>query len=145
MMNPTKFVSLHLDTPSSRYEFLKFATKSRIINKENRISNRAQLLGAPGRVHPLWLIAGARRSMIPPVSDTRSEDGADRWKAHRRWGLWENPRHHRVPLVNPHPGVPLVGLVAHQSKLTDEHEGWQWSCDGAPAIFGEDDPTSTVT
>ena len=47
MMNPTKFGSLNLDTPSSRYEFLKFATKYRIINKENRISNRAQLLGAP--------------------------------------------------------------------------------------------------
>ena len=24
MMNPTKFGSLHLDTPNSRYEFLKF-------------------------------------------------------------------------------------------------------------------------
>ena len=52
MMNPTKFGSLNLDTPSSRYKYLKFATKSRIINKENRISNRAQLLGAPGPVHP---------------------------------------------------------------------------------------------
>ena len=34
MMNPTKFGSLNLDIPSSSYEFLKFATKSRKINKE---------------------------------------------------------------------------------------------------------------
>ena len=65
MKNPTKYGSLNLDTPSSRYEFLKFATKSRIINKENQISNRAQLLGAPGPVHPLRLTAGARKSMGP--------------------------------------------------------------------------------
>ena len=29
MMNPTKFGSLNLDSPSSSYEFLKFGTKSR--------------------------------------------------------------------------------------------------------------------
>ena len=58
MMNRTKFGSLNLDTPSSRYEFLKFATKSGIINKGNRISNRAQLLDAAGPVHPLRLTAG---------------------------------------------------------------------------------------
>ena len=34
MMNPTKFGSLNLDTPSFRYEFLKFATKPGKINKE---------------------------------------------------------------------------------------------------------------
>ena len=28
MMNPTKFGYPYLDTPSSRYEFLKFVTKS---------------------------------------------------------------------------------------------------------------------
>ena len=28
MMNPKKFGSLNLDTPSSRYEFLKFVFKS---------------------------------------------------------------------------------------------------------------------
>ena len=34
MMNPTKFGSLNLDIRSSSYEFLKFAAKSRKINKE---------------------------------------------------------------------------------------------------------------
>ena len=34
MMNPTKFGSLNLDIPSSSYEFLKFATKSRKIDEE---------------------------------------------------------------------------------------------------------------
>ena len=38
MMNLTKFGSLNLDIPSSRYEFLKFAFKSMKINQEN-ISN----------------------------------------------------------------------------------------------------------
>ena len=78
MMNPKNFGSLNLDTPSSRYEFLKFSTKSRIINKENRISTRDQLLGAPGPVHPLRLTAGDRRSMVPPISVTKIEDGVDR-------------------------------------------------------------------
>ena len=79
-MNPTKFGSLNLDTTSSRYEFLNFFTKYGIINKENRISNRAQLLGAPSPVHPLRLIAGASRSTVPPISDTEVEDDADRRK-----------------------------------------------------------------
>ena len=34
MMNPTKFGSLDLDTPSSRYEFLNHAFKSMKTNKE---------------------------------------------------------------------------------------------------------------
>ena len=35
MMNPTKFSSPHLDAPSSRYQFLKFVTKSvKKFNKE---------------------------------------------------------------------------------------------------------------
>ena len=34
MMNPTKFSSLSLDIPSSRYDFCKFATKYVNINKE---------------------------------------------------------------------------------------------------------------
>ena len=36
MMNPTKFGSPKLDTPNSRYKFLKFAFKSMKINKENQ-------------------------------------------------------------------------------------------------------------
>ena len=35
MMNPVKFGSPHLDTPNSRYDFWKFATKSVETNKEN--------------------------------------------------------------------------------------------------------------
>ena len=52
-MNPTKFGSSHLDTPSSRYKFLKFVPKSMKKNKENQISNRALQLGAPGVYTPL--------------------------------------------------------------------------------------------
>ena len=47
MMNPTKFGSLNLDIPSSRYDFCKFATKSRKQIKKNQISNRELQLGAP--------------------------------------------------------------------------------------------------
>ena len=39
-MKPKKFGSPHLDTPSSRYEFLKFAFKSVKINLENNSKNR---------------------------------------------------------------------------------------------------------
>ena len=38
-MKPIKFGSPHLDTPNSRYEFLKFAFKSVKINPENQIQN----------------------------------------------------------------------------------------------------------
>ena len=56
MMNLTKYGSPHLDTPSSRYEFSKFVTKSvKKINKENQISNQALQLGAPGVYTPLRL------------------------------------------------------------------------------------------
>ena len=36
MMNPTKFGSLNLDIPSSRYDFWKFATKSGKKIKKNQ-------------------------------------------------------------------------------------------------------------
>ena len=58
MMNPKKIGLPKLDTPNSRYKFLKFAFKSVKINKENQISNWAQQLGAPGPVHPEALTAG---------------------------------------------------------------------------------------
>ena len=65
-MNPTKFGSPHLDTPSSRYEFLKFVTKSvNKINKENQISNRALQLGAPGVYTPLRLTTGPHGQLDP--------------------------------------------------------------------------------
>ena len=39
MMNPTKFGSLHLNTPNSRYDFCKFVYKSVKINKEKHFKN----------------------------------------------------------------------------------------------------------
>ena len=72
MMNPAKFGSPHLDTPSSRYKFLKFAFKSVKINKENQISNRAQQLGAPGPVHPEALTAGPAAQWDPRASETNA-------------------------------------------------------------------------
>ena len=65
-MNLTKFGSPHLDTPNSRYEFLKFVTKSmKKINKENQISNQALQLGAPGAYTPLQLTTGSRGQLGP--------------------------------------------------------------------------------
>ena len=40
MVNPTKFGSLNLDTPSSRYEFLKLVSKSVKINKKFKATLR---------------------------------------------------------------------------------------------------------
>ena len=74
MMNPTKFGSPHLDTPSSRYEFLKFITKFlKNINKENQISNRALQLGAPGVYTPLRLTTRTHGS-----TDTTRQQGSGR-------------------------------------------------------------------
>ena len=75
MMNPAIFGSPHLDTPRSRYKFLKFAFKYMKINKENQISNQAQQLGAPSPVYPEALTAGAHRSMQLHMS-VRPRQGA---------------------------------------------------------------------
>jgi len=64
MRNPTKFVSPKLDTPSSRYEFLKHAFKSGKINQKIKTSHR--------------LIVGARGQRDPPVSETKIGDSANR-------------------------------------------------------------------
>ena len=61
MMNPK---TPHLDTPSSRYEFLKHAFKSRKINQKIKTSHR--------------LTAEARGQWDPPVSETKTGDDADR-------------------------------------------------------------------
>ena len=44
MMNPIKFGSLHLDTPSSRYEFLKLVLKS-MKNKKIKINTQTDRWG----------------------------------------------------------------------------------------------------
>ena len=72
MMNPAKFGSSHLDTPSTRYGFLKFAFKPMKINKENQISNRARQLGAPGPVHSEALTAGPAVNATPHVIHTKA-------------------------------------------------------------------------
>ena len=62
MMNPTKFGSLNLDTPSSRYEFLKHVFKSVKTNKKIKESLR--------------LTDGACGQRDPLVSETETEDGS---------------------------------------------------------------------
>ena len=64
MMNPTKFGSLHLGTPSSRYEFLKFVFKSVKKIRKSKPTHR--------------LTDGARGQRDPPVSETRTGNGVDR-------------------------------------------------------------------
>ena len=75
MMNPAKFGSPHLCTPSSSYKSLKFAFKSMKINKENQILNLAQQLGAPGQVHPEALTAGPVGQRDPRASGTKAGHG----------------------------------------------------------------------
>ena len=84
MMNPAKFVLPHLDTPSSRYKYLKFAFKYVKINKENQISNRAQQLGAPGPVHPEALTAGAHSQRDPTCQTHRAGARLDRRQTRQR-------------------------------------------------------------
>ena len=72
MMNPTKFGSLNLDIPSSRYKFLKFEFISKK-NKEKHLKLKS--LRALGLLHPEMLTCGFRRSMVPHVSNTGVEHG----------------------------------------------------------------------
>ena len=60
MMNPKKFGPLNLDTPNSRYEFLKHVFKSVKTNKEIKESLR--------------LIDWAHDQRGPLVSETEIED-----------------------------------------------------------------------
>ena len=55
-MNQTKFGSPHLDTPSSRYEFLKYVTKYMKINQEKHFKYRMTAGTHPSVTHR----AGAR-------------------------------------------------------------------------------------
>jgi hypothetical protein len=62
-MNLTKFGSLHLNTPNSRYEFLKFAFKSVKTNKEKHSKTRNPL-HAP---HSDWRLGPAVNRPHLPV------------------------------------------------------------------------------
>ena len=73
MLNPTKFGSLNLDTPSSRYEFFKNVFKSVKINKKIKESLR--------------LTDWAHDQRGPLVSETKIEDNVWPVIAHRWWGL----------------------------------------------------------
>ena len=84
MMNLTKFSSPNLDTPNSRYQFLKFAFKSVKINKENQIPIWAQQLGAPGPVHPEALTAGAHSQRDPTCQTHRAGARLDRRQTRQR-------------------------------------------------------------
>ena len=64
MMNLTNFGSPHLDTPISRYEFLKHAFNCGKINQKIKTSHR--------------LTAEAHGQRDPPVSETKIGDGANR-------------------------------------------------------------------
>ena len=76
-MNQKNFVSPKLDTPNSRYKFLKFATKTR--KKTNKEKSNFQP-GATARytqsMHPRWPTAGARRSIGPTRQRNRGRDAA---------------------------------------------------------------------
>ena len=57
-MNPKKFGSPHFDTPSSRYNFYNFATKSVKTNKENQIHSGSAAMYTRS-IHPVVIDTGA--------------------------------------------------------------------------------------
>ena len=63
-MNPTKFGSLHLNTPRSRYEFLNLVFKS-VKNKKNQNKHSDWQMGPAGQPDPR-------------ISDTGTEAAFDR-------------------------------------------------------------------
>ena len=78
MMNPTKFGSPHLDTPSSRYNFCNLATKSVKIYKENKIHS-GSATGYTRSIHPTVTNVWAPKVNQPHMSvRTRQGVGFDR-------------------------------------------------------------------
>ena len=73
MMNPTKFGYPYLDTPSSRYEFLKFVTKSvKKINKEKSNFISAATARCTCCIHPAVTNDWAQWSTRPHVTERLS-------------------------------------------------------------------------
>ena len=72
IMNPTKFGSPLLDTPSSRYEFLKFVTKSMTkINKE-----KSNFHSVHGYMHPVYALRGTDSRTRGSTDPTRQSNEA---------------------------------------------------------------------
>ena len=85
MKNPTKFGSPKLDSPNSRYEFLKQAFKSvKTIQKINKYSD--------------WQVGHAGQ-WNPDVSDARIEEALRPAISHRRQNLRRRQQHLRARLI----------------------------------------------
>ena len=86
MMNPTKFGSLHLDTRSPRYEFLKLVFKF-VKNKKIKTSTQTDKWGPlVNRTHASVTPGSGRRSAQPYLT---SDDGdTNVFPTTRRVGWW---------------------------------------------------------
>ena len=80
-MNPTKFGSLNLDTPSSRYEFLK----SEFISEKNKEKHlKLKSLRAPSAMHQEAL-APRPRGQRDPMRHTHRIGVQLDWRRTCRW------------------------------------------------------------
>ena len=120
MMNPKKFRSPHLDTPSSRYGFLKFKFISEK-NKEKHLKLKS--LHAPSSLHPLRLTAGPHRSMGPIVTGIEEEQ---RRLTSESLSMARSPTTRSPPTCSPSPCAStraLVGSTDQRSYLIGDHGG----------------------
>jgi len=109
-MNLTKFGSPHLDTPTSRYEFLKFAFKTVKTNQEKHSKYR--------------LTTGTRGSMGPTRQrHTEQEHGLIGEKLADGEVTGDEVGINVFTILFRTYRYPLVGPTDHRSDLAGEHGG----------------------
>ena len=121
MMNPTKFGSPHLDTPNSRYDFCKFATKFGKTNKEKSNFNSGPAARCTRSSAPGGAESGGPHSMRPHMSYTQKQGDP---LTGRSSPTTRSPVVRSPPLASPcHP----VASDIHDWTQYDLYLGW-WCC-----------------
>ena len=104
--NPTKFGSSHLDTPSSRYKFLKFVFKSVKINTQKHFQN-PKYTAYTWFIHPTATDSRAPQSTQPHLTDTQSRA---RWLTGHCLSTARSPVARSPALCSPHSYAPTCTL-----------------------------------
>jgi hypothetical protein len=126
--------SSHLDISSFSYDFTKFSTifhfwkkktnQNRDGLKLNRPALQARFRPTRGPAKQPEGEAGADTG-APPVMGTEAGERLRRGQARRRRLLRRNQSCRRVPLVTPHPGIPLSPTLLHRRVLDADEGGWR--------------------
>ena len=144
-MNLTKFSSPNVDTPNSKYDFCKFATKYMKTNKENN-SKKSEIY----YIHPVYTPTTADSrgpwSTWPHVIDTQSRGVA--WPTTKS-STARSPAVRSSPSCSPPPHAPAgtLGWLG-RSPERPHQQAWQLGADArrqSSRLRWRRDPASTAT